>query len=94
MTDTTAVRVRVRVNGASAGAALKISTAATHDDLVQAAAKKLLDADHAAAVDTGIAKLYLNGGDKVDMELLEKDDTVYVAFRQWRQKGGEPTVAV
>jgi hypothetical protein len=80
MTDTTAVRVRVRVNGASAGAALKISTAATHDDLVQAAAKKLLDADHAAAVDTGIAKLYLNGGDKVDMELLEKDDTVYVAF--------------
>ena len=76
------VRIKVRVNGVAGGAMLKIGVEAgivTDEQLVEAAAAKLLDAEAAAAIDASGAKLYLDGGYDVELSELEKDDVVTLA---------------
>ena len=81
------MRIRVRANGAASGAALKIGAdegIATRAQLVERASALLLTAEQRASVDVEAARLYLDGGDEADLDLLDKDDVVFVAF------GGEP----
>ena len=56
-------RIRVSVNGTSSGATLKIGTEHninSSDQLVEAAAGRLLSGEAASAVDVSTAKLYLD----------------------------------
>jgi hypothetical protein len=81
------LRIRVRINGSATGATLKIGVEhgiTTQQQLVEAAARKLLDADQVAALDATGAKLYLDGGDATEMSELEANDAVFFAF------GGSP----
>ena len=77
------MRIRVRVNGVEGGATLSIGAEAgvkTESELVAAAATKLLGVDPTQSIDVSKAKLFLSGGDTVDVADLAADDTVYIAF--------------
>ena len=49
---------------------------------------KLLGVDPTQSIDVSKAKLFLSGGDTVDVADLAADDTVYIAFRQLRLRPG------
>ena len=78
------VRIRVRANGSTAGAAVKIGAEAgvvTTAQLVEKAAALLLAPEQRGSMDAAAARLYLDGGDEVaTIDMLDKDDVVYVAF--------------
>ena len=64
------MRIRVRVNGVEGGATLSIGAEAgvkTESELVAAAATKLLGVDPTQSIDVSKAKLFLSGGDTVDV---------------------------
>ena len=72
------MRIRVRVNGVEGGATLSIGAEAgvkTESELVAAAATKLLGVDPTQSIDVSKAKLFLSGGDTVDVADLAADDT-------------------
>jgi len=76
-------RVCVRKNGASSGYTMKIVANWTKEQLVAAAAEKLLTDPtelQRACDEAGKAKLYIGGGDVAEVDDLEKDDVVFVAF--------------
>lgn len=60
------VRVSVRINGSTTGAALKINPWMSKNDLVHDSLRKL-EVDGAGQVDKGLVKLYLSSGDKVSV---------------------------
>ena len=75
-----AVRINVRVNGSSRGVVIKIiPDTDTTEDVVRKAATKLFGND-AAVADPSNASLYLSNGFAADVDVLEKDDMVVVAF--------------
>lgn len=70
------MRVRIRANGSRAGGKVAVlAEPLSHESLVQAAAVKL-----AHDGSTACARLYLEGGDEVEADALEKDDVVYIAW--------------
>ena len=75
-------RICISVNGISSGSVLKIGESAgitTKEALIAEAARRLLPASEAAAINPGIGKLYLDGGFDVPMlSELEKDDHVCI----------------
>ena len=72
-----AMRIRVRINGSSHGVVLMIEPESTgKKELVNLAARKL----ELEVADQGKAVLYMDGDDRVEVDELEKNDIVYVAF--------------
>ena len=75
-----AVRIKVRLNGAATGVALKITPETTSKAQLVAAALVKLDMSEFMCANAEAVKLYDQDGDQADVADLEKDDVVYLAL--------------
>ena len=95
-------RVRVRINGTSGGAIVKIEDNMTRESFVEAAKRKLLQEEaQRVAVDDSKVVFYLEGGYVVDdLSELESHDVVAVAFSgsgykdKFQAGGSAPTTPI
>ena len=72
-----ATRIRVKLNGTEAGKLLLVQDDWALPELIEAAMKKLLPPEEAAAVDDSKVKLWLVGNDELDdITDLQKDDVI------------------